>query len=336
MKKSYKFIVNNIIAVFLILFLFSINSCSVFNSSTNNKPRIILGKVDFRGDSTTLNYQKFDAAFSLANRISKKYDYIGLTQIQELISKEPKYKNYVMSDIAEDINADYIINVQVNILKHIMRTQISLNPTNTSNQAKSGFGYDVVHYIDAQTGDFIYDTALLKSLKRAISVVERDSTLFVIDSLGLNVKPLPTLVIGSIAFEDNSGPEWVLFKDKVISSYAGVEAIYDHIKNSQNYVVYDTETRDTVYKMFGFHIVENYNAPTSHELKVLYQLGIDYYVAGTVKKNDSNADLTIGLYNLKNGFIEEIKTEKESFVDDSRMVFLEHVSRATKRLFNLK
>jgi hypothetical protein len=52
-------------------------------------------------------------------------------------------------------------------------------------------------------------------------------------------------------------------------------------------------------------------------------------------KSDDGAELMLGIYLITNDGLKAVKVEKENFTDDSRMVFLEHINRATKRLFNL-
>lgn len=324
-----------IVANFLLLSL--LFSCSSINKNTSGLPLVMLGKVDFKGDSTSLNIQKYDAALNLALKISGKYSYFGISQIQQFLKENPEYSNSKISDIAKQNDVDYLAISQVNTLKHIIRTNIALNSISDDFQSQNGIGYDEVNYIDSKSGELVYDTSLLNSLMRALSSATKDSLLYVKKDLDINIKPVPTLVIGSIAFLDNSDAEdeWNLYLDKEISSYSAVETIYDIIKYSNDYVVYDTETRDTVYNLFGFHIVENYSQPSNHEIKALYQMAIDYYVAGSLVKSDDGAELMLGIYLITNDGLKAVKVEKENFTDDSRMVFLEHINRATKRLFNL-
>lgn len=311
-------------------------SCSSVSIDKSDFPLIMLGRADFKGDSTSLNIQKLDAALNLALKISGKYNYFGLNQIQQFLNDNPDYANSKINELASKIGADYVAVAQVNTLLHIMRTNISLNNLDNVEKSISGAGYEVVNYYDANANELIYDTALLNSLMRALSTATKDSTLFAKDTIGINIKPIPTLAIGSIAFisDKEITDEWKIYLDKEVNSYAAVETIYDMIKYSKDYVVFDTETRDTVYKLFGFHIVENYNQPSTHEIKVLYQMAIDYYVTGSLNISDSGAELVLGIYSITNEGLKPIKIEKENFVDDSRMVLLEHVSRATKRLFN--
>ncbi len=311
-------------------------SCSSVSNNKSDLPLIMLGRADFKGDSTSLNIQKFDAALNLALKISGKYNYFGLNQIQQFIGDNPDYANSKINEIAEKIGADYVAVAQVNTLLHIMRTNISLNRLDNIEKSVSGAGYEVVNYYDANNNGLIYDTSLLNSLMRALSTATNDSTLFAKDTIGISIKPVPTLAIGTIAFisDKEISDDWKIYLEKEVNSYAAVETIYDIIKYSKSYVVYDIETRDTVYKLFGFHIVENYTQPSTHEIKALYQMAVDYYVAGSLNMSDSGAELVLGIYSITKEGLKPIKTEKESFVDDSRMVLLEHIIRATKRLFD--
>ncbi|MBX3044460.1 MAG: hypothetical protein KIT33_11060 [Candidatus Kapabacteria bacterium] len=309
-------------------------SCS--STKSKEKPVVLYGKVEFNGDPTPLNPQKFDAAMSILMKLSNRYNYISLNYLINKSLDNPEYANKKVNEIAQEYDADYIAIAQVNILKHIIRSQITLKSTDKSKPDLIGSGFDNLKYTDASTGDLIYDPALLRSLQRAYASAIADSNHFVIDSLKLNVKPLPTLVIGPIAFSGENQDDWKLYLDKVVSSYAAVETVFDILKFSNNYVVYDTETRDSVYKIFGFHIAENYSPPTMHEIKALYQMAVDYYVSGNLHKTDKGAELSLSLYSITQEGLLPLKTEEQFFDDDSRMVFLEHIIRAAVKLFNIE
>ena len=64
-------------------------------------------------------------------------------------------------------------------------------------------------------------------------------------------------------------------------------------------------------------------------------MAVDYYVAGSITRTAEGADLTVSLYSIEKDGLILLKSENEKFTDDSRMVFLEHVGRAARRLFGL-
>ena len=324
-------------AVFLTLFLVIsvfFNSCAGTTKSVKDKPVIIFGRVDIKGDTVGINPRKFDAALALSIKLSKKFDYISLDKSQELLGGDSS-RQIKITEIADEAGADYIATAQVNTLKNIIRTQIVLSNVNEPEKRFTGAGYSAVNYIDAGSGEKVYDPSLLSSLQRALAVALNDSNMFVNPEMGINVRPLPTLVIGSIAFLGESKNEWDLYTDKVVASYAAVETIFEAAKKSTDYVFYDTDTRDSVYKIFGFNIVENYSPPSIHEIRALYQMAVDYYVAGSITRTAEGADLTVSLYSIEKDGLILLKSENEKFTDDSRMVFLEHVGRAARRLFGL-
>lgn len=326
------------ISVFFLFFtMLAFISCAGVNKSNKKEyANIMLGNVEIKGETEQLNGVKFSAAMNLACKLSAKYNYIPTSVRDSLIKNSNVNVENSILDLAEKADADYITFAQVNTLKNIIRTQITLVETQNPDNKKTGIGYSEIKYISADSGELLYDPALLKSLQRAMADCVNDSNLFVNSSIGLNVKPLPTLVIGSIAYKNESQNEWNLYLDKEIGSFSGVETIFDVIKNTEEYVLYDTETRDSAFKIFGFHIIENYSAPSSSELQTLYKLAVDYYVSGKLILKDESAELEIALYKIEKNGLNLIRKENEFFEDDSRMVFLEYLIRATKRLFNIQ
>ncbi|MFA5511010.1 MAG: hypothetical protein WC313_01055 [Candidatus Kapaibacterium sp.] len=304
-------------------------------AESNDIPSILIGRVDVHGDSTDIDLRKFDSAMELALKLSGKYKYIGLHELRIMTAEDASLAEKEAGELAEICGASYVALAQINVVKHLLRVSLNLIPIEDSLKQISGLGYSTVNYADRQTGKILYDPALLLSVKRALADGLGDSLLFVKPELGLNVKPLPTLVIGSIAFEGDNQDGWELYDDREVSSFAAVETIFDKIKNENLFVIFDTETRDTLYKNFGFHIIENHIEPSVSEVKMLYQLAVDYYVSGKLVKNENRADLQLGLYQVTRNGLYEVKIVSEHFSDDSRMVFLEHISRACIELFNL-
>jgi hypothetical protein len=305
------------------------SGCKSTNST--DKKVLLLGKVDYKGSSEELNIQKFDAALNIASKTSGKYISLPFTIWDTLAKQHPDIKSPV--ELAEEADADYIVFAKINVLKNIMRTQIVLTDVNDESKKMSGVGYSSIKYIESGSGKPVYDPSLLESLQRAMAIASGDSNMFVKSEIGINIKPLPTLVIGPINFSRSEYSEnWEIFQNKEVNSYAGIETIFDVYKTAQKYIVYDSETRDSVYRLFGFNIVENYSPPSNSEVKALYNLEVDYFIAGNIEFFEDTADIDLFLYLVENGSLKLVKSAKEHFVDDSRMVLLEHISRASKKL----
>lgn len=300
-------------------------SCTGVSSKKKENPVIIFGRVDISGDSA-LTIFKFDAAMSLSAKLTGKFDYISLKEVQELTKNRVELK---INELAEETGAEFILTAKVNNLKNIIRTNLTF--INTENSAAlSGTGYSDIHYINAETGSLVYDPSLLTSVQRAFAAAFKDSLMFVDSQKGINVKPLPTMVIGSAAFTGDN--DWVLWEDKVINSYSAVETMYEAAIKSGSYVVYDTETRDSVYNIFGYHIVENYSPPNIHEINTLYKLEVDYYLAAELVKTEKEAEITISLYQIERNGLKLIKSEKTSFIEDDKAVFLKKISIAANKI----
>lgn len=323
----------NYAKISLMLLPIFVISCSSVNTIQKTKKSVALVKSDIRDVSgDKVNIMKVDAALNLSYKIIQGYDYYSLAKWDSLIKANPNEKNVL--SLAKEDGIDYLIYSQINVLNNLVRHQINIVDVNDQNKVNNGIGYSNIKYIDSESGTLVYDPAIMQSTQRALAVAYNDSLLFVKSEIGMNVKPLPTLVIGSINFENKSEKDWEIFLDKEIASYACVETIFDNLKNEGQFVIYDTDTRDSAYKKYGFHIIENHTSYSLHELKVLYNLGVDYFISGHLLISDDSAELTLIFSSVEKDKVKTIREVKESFVDDSRMVLLEHTSRAIKKLFD--
>ncbi len=318
----------------IVLFNFVLSACKSISSDNDNKIKLLIGKVDFKSSNDELNIQKFDVAMNLLIKATNQYKLFPYSYWDTLAKQNPNIKSPLK--LAKKADIDYLVFANVNILHKIMRTQVVLTSVNDENQKSIGTGYSAIKYIESETGKFVFDPPLLESLQRAMAVALKDSNLFIRPDIGMEVKPVPTLVIGPIDFKNNEfSDNWELVKNKEVNSYSAIETIFDVYKTNKNYVVYDSETRDSIYKIYGFNIVDNHTHSTSSEIKALYNLEVDYFIEGRLDLLENSAELELSLYSIDKNNLIKINSVKEEFDDDSRMVFLEFVTRAAKKLMEL-
>ncbi|PKL86159.1 MAG: hypothetical protein CVV22_04520 [Ignavibacteriae bacterium HGW-Ignavibacteriae-1] len=209
-------------------------------------------------------------------------------------------ENPELMRVANLTNSENLLFVKVNVLENIIRADIDIINVADTTKRSRGYGYALVRYFDNETGDLVYDPALLTSIQRALAVAMNDSLLFVDSTKGFNVRPLPTMVIGSLYYVDyDSFKDWEIIRNHVVSSYSAVESIFEAANKSEKYIVYDLATRDSVYAKFKLYGIENYAAPSEQEFDALYQVGIDYFITGSLERNDEGAKIMMSLFALR-------------------------------------
>lgn len=290
-----------LIAIFFLLFTY-------FSKSESFMPARILNPEPGHAISET----KIDMALSFAFTILDSKQYISAKERDSVSSHlyEMNEKPELMR-VANLTNAENLLFVKVNVLGNIIRADIDIINFADTTKRSRGFGYALVRYYDNETGDLIYDPALLTSIQRALAIAMNDSLLFVDSTKGFNVRPLPTLVIGSIYYVDYEAfKDWEIMRNHVVSSYSAVESIFEAAYKSDKYVVYDLATRDSVYTKFKLYGIENYAAPSEHELDALYKVGVDYFITGSLERQEKGAKVMMSLYAIRNRgllLIEEVE-----------------------------
>lgn len=263
---------------------------------------------------------KVDLAFDFAFRLLDEANYMNI-KIRDSIASElfELGLSTQVLHVAQKLNAQKLLFARVNVIENIIRTDINIVDVRDTSMKSEGFGYALVSHFDALTDEKIYDPALLTSIQRALAVALKDSLLFADKTRGFEVYPAPTLVIGGIFYaQDGTQSDWDLFKNHVVSSFTAVESIFESLYKHKNYVVYDMATRDSVYALFRLYGVENYTAPSQYELSVLEQVGVDYFITGSIERVEQGAKVRLGLYAIRRGSLAFIK-ERDGILDSDSM-----------------
>jgi hypothetical protein len=308
--------------------IIAINNIAYSASDSLNQIKLIIGNTTYAGNVKHLSQTKFELALNFASIISDKIELIP--------NKNRDSVALQTSDIlsaAKTLSADYIVFSKVNAFNYLIRTDITLVSIKDTTKRLIGVGYANANYKNGDTGETVYDPAILSSLQRALADAFKDSMMYVLPEKGIEVFPAPTLVMGGIYYvEDKALPEWNLFENKVVSSYDAVETIMENSMKSPKFVTIDTETRDSIFAMNNLYIIENYSATSQHELLALYKMGVEYYISGTFKRIPIGAKLELFLYKFENGSLVAIDSDSQIVSDDSVEKYREAVKNITKKI----
>ena len=298
--------------------------------------RLMIANTNLAGDILNLNPYKFEQALNFISIINPKFELIPTKvrdSIANLQANDSNGRN--IYEISKNVNADYIVFSRINAFKHLIRTDVNFVNSKNGNEILRGYGYSRASLINEDTGELIYDPAILESLQRAMAAAFKDSTMFVDTTLKMNIKPIPLLIIGGLFFvDDNVLQKWDLFDKKVVNSYDAIETIFETNKNSIDYLVIDTETRDSIYYINKMFVPENYTAPSQHELLALYKMDISYYLSGTFTRLPIGARLELTLYKFNNGVLELQNKESEIIAEDSLIKFKETIKFLSNKLLS--
>lgn len=164
----------------------------------------------------------------------------------------------------------------------------------------------------------------------------RDSSLYAKADDALRVRPAALLGIGGINFVDKPADyiPWSTFKEKVPASYDMVLSITAALRYLDEYIVIDTDTRDSIYAKAGLYLVENYNPVTVPELKTLRAFDIDRIITGRYERTSAGADLTLFLQEIgSTGELTTLKKATSSIELDTKQALQDVVRACLRQLF---
>jgi hypothetical protein len=297
----------------------------------------LIGNIKLGKEIPDLQELKVEAALTLAGGIIERFKIVPLN-VRDSVAQKIVETNKVptVSAIAEKLDIDRILFVNINRVENMLRVDIVSVDAKDMNSKTEGTGYALLHFINEKTDKEVYDPTLLAAVQRAIAVCESDSSLYKDAPGKFNVVPAPTLVIGGIDFQDDKEyPLWDLYARMPVSSYDMVQTIFEAARDSRDYVVYDIDTRDTIYAMFKLIYVENYSAPTKFELEILNKFQVDYYLSGTFKRIKGGAELELSLNKIEGEKLRPLKSEKGELANDDLYKLRDLVKSLTKKLMNL-
>ena len=307
------------------------------DSSALEKKRIMIASVDYSKALLQLSPYKFEAALDITCRLTDKYTLISSKHRDSLTAMFNKAgKSPSAIEVADSLKADLIIFSKLNLVGNMLRVDLSMVENNSEQKRHKAFGYGAVSIRNSEDNTMIYDPAILAATQRAFAAIMGDSLMFdKMDDI-TKVYPTKTLIIGGLFYiNDKSSKDWDLFANKELSSYDACESIFRASLPSKKYIVYDIETRDTIYSLFGLKTVENFNPVSAYELKALSHFEVESFISGVFKKVADGVEIELILYDIIKGNLVQLKSEKGMLRNDSIIEYRKVLSELTSKLLEL-
>lgn len=328
----------NLTKLLFYISLLMITACELF--SANNRQELealIIAKIDMSNALKGLTETKVEAAVNLAAIASGKYYLISREYRDSVIEKLiADGETPTIIKAAKQLGVSRILFIKINRLENILRVDLQSVENDSLNTIRSGKGYANLWLRHEETDEILYDPALLSAFQRAFAAAE-DSNMYSKTDSALVVYPAKSLAIGSISYQDKNLPShWDIIKDKIIGSYEAVETIFQEAKNSKNYIVLDTPSRDSIYALFRLYLIENYTPMSIHEIEALHHLDVDCFISGTLRNKKNAVELELSLFEITEDGYALVKNEQGLIRNDSRKEYIKIIKELTKRLLDIE
>ncbi len=326
-------------SVLKLLLIIMIGAPNVLFASAGDDPgsgdtvKVMLAELKISPGIKNLSYPEVEAAFNFACTLSGKFKMISGAKVDSILKMYINEKQKpTIAEMASRLGAGRIGALSINRIGNMLRVYLRFVDTQDSNEVM-GTGYAQLRYRDKKTGEIIYIVPLLSAIQRAVAGALRDTTLYAGVKKEYIVYPAPTLVVGSINYQnDESLPRWEIFEDKSVSSFDAVETIFKEALLFPHYITYDIESRDSIYALSGLYLAENFNTPGSNEINSLYKAAVDYYITGTLKRMNNGAEVELTLCRIGKNKLQPVKTEKDYLHNDSTTDLREILKHLTAKL----
>lgn len=298
--------------------------------------RVFIARISFEKKDVGLSPVKIEAGINLAANLSNKFELIPSSEIDSLV-------NFLNSqgikptgdEICKKLNCDKALSIEIKRLANILRVNLSAYNLH-DNTTRNGIGYGVIRYFRKDNEEPILDPALLQALQRAFAIIYDDSTMYFHLEGNLPIKPAPTLAIGSIHYvDDDTLSSWELFRKRQTTSFFGIETIYEIARTSPDFIVYDTESRDSAYAILNLYEPENYAPITPLEVKALQFFEIEYFIYGEFFRSDGLTKLRLFLTKVENDGLVIVREEESVIEKDSLDEFRNVLQLLTRKILNL-
>ena len=287
--------------------------------------------------ATSLELEKSEVleAIDYSMRLGGKH---ALASNDEIAEATKKIKNSPMMDpgpinIALETGSEKLMFAGVNRFKNVLRVDIALVDVADTSKRQTGYGYALLNFRQFDTDAPVIMPSLVRAIQRAYAAAVDSAIYENVENKEYRVFPAAPTVIAGLNYVDNDSLEtWDIFTKKMISSYDAIEVIFEQVAKHKNYFVYDTETRDSVYAMFGYYVVENYNSPTHAEIDALRKFKVEYIITGNLRRIENGAELKLYLIRIDENSADIIKEDKTIVLHDSQEEFRLSLSFLTNKL----
>jgi hypothetical protein len=337
-KKRINFI--KLILFFFLLAIFTENTYCQKNKEQNKSNvlaplKIYIAGIDIGKELKGLNPTKVEASFAFTMLMAKYFDIVPIKSadsVSKLLKAEGK-PNTIL-DVAKYFKAHFIVYINLNRFVDVMRCDVTLLSGKDYTSKNTGTGYAYINFRDSIDTKFLYDPSITLSIQRAFAVAVKDSSLFA--DAPKPVFPVKTCVTTGIEFKNNNDlPRWSLFEEEVVNSFYLCETIFQEAAKSNKYILFDLDTRDSIYSTFKFYAPENYKAPNQMELYALRQFEIQTFITGTFQRDTSGATLTLILAQFTNEGLNELNRVSGNILTDSKVDFEKLIIDLTDKLLKI-
>jgi hypothetical protein len=293
-----------------------------------NPSKILVSNVAQGTGADSISIHKIYTATKLAVDMTNNYLAISDSIRKQLA--ETTTNKLKSESILRESKTDFLLSSSIDVFHGMLRANVTMVDIKTKKE-KYGFGYAALRY--EKDGQKIYDVAMLTALQRAMINVSSDTSLYTHQPKEYRTKPVKSLVVGGFMFDDNDSQLiWKIFNNKSVMSYFASETIYQAAKESDDYAVYDLNTRDSMYAAFNLYLMENFTPPSNTELKILNTFAVEQFIFGSIKRVKSHAEVKIVLTELKDGNLSIIRTQVARLEDDYQDDFEELIKKLTNKI----
>ncbi len=186
-----------------------------------------------------------------------------------------------------------------------------------NNRRDTGTGYGIIRYQTA-AGQWIPLPAYYDALFRAMAAALPQPMAHVTRADAYRLPADPIVVLGIAFLPSPYAARWKIYAEKILLSYRVSAAIVQELAHSNHWVVFDLDSRDSLYRRGGLLGVENYNPPTPEEWQLLADAGIPLAVMGAIRLlTPWEAEATLQLVRLNGTERKLIAEHRRRFTADN-------------------
>lgn len=311
-----------------------LSSDSIPKVHTSTPIHLLLAGVTTGPHATAVTSNKVFAALQLIDKALPGYASTPVDARDSIVrALERRGAAATAQSIGAEVGADRLLFVRVDRLENILRIALTIRYGDAFDSTAEGVGYALIRYRREGSEERIYDPAVLAALQRALAMAERSHDLFADCEGVMRIRPAAQLVVSGLGYRDEPGAaQWTLFEEKIISAYSATLDIIATATDDPRFVVYDIDSRDSLYALQGLYYVENYREPTETELAALSAFGVRHLISGTFVRAPHGADLSLSLCLIKSNRCNSIATVTSSLSEDSHSALQSAVWDLTTRL----
>lgn len=271
-------------------------AASQVSSASLEKPALVLLVHQDDVTDSLLGHESVEAGIALALELSRRFVLLPSVVVDSILLTRGGGDSLTAARVAELVGAKHIAFVAVRRVHHLLRAEVSLVDAGEPHRELRGYGWATIRFFQDSSRVPVADPAILQALQRAIAHAVGDSALYCYEACPLPVIPATLVAVGGFEFRAADGPDWLgRDKGKILASYAAVISATHALAALPGVVVVDVDTRDSMYALSGYYMVENYNPITATECVILYQFGVEYVLSGVFLGTERGTILTIEL-----------------------------------------